>query len=197
MKNISSKEIWSSIQFQKQMANHLLWLDKAKELIKAAHLLEEAVDKDWSNALATMTQNNMKDVNVQTSYPIIQDIQSMLYSYAVENYFKAIIIYCSPALHNANKLPRAIHTHELLQLAKSAKFSVDEKETELLLRLQRNAEWQGRYPVPSEYNKIGSIREIDRKQYFLGFFSSSDRTRINKLIERITSYVKSIIVENI
>ena len=160
-------ELLQQQRFQEQMSNYQLWLYKADELVRVAKILDGHVDKDWARALKRINNPNRK-VEDPTMFPIIQDIQMMLYSYALENYFKAIIVFTNPSICSTNELPEEIKKHNLIVLAKRAQFPINHNvdDIELLLRLERNATWQGRYPVPSSYRKISSIYRYQRRDYF-------------------------------
>jgi hypothetical protein len=188
MNNKGSVNSITKEQHRQQFSNWLLWLDRAKELTRAARILDAHVDKDWSD-VRHIINNTKNDTHKQIAYPKLQDIQFMLYSYALENYFKAIIIFTDPTI---SEKPAKIKTHKLPQLAKYAKFQVTPKETELLSRLWRNVDWQGRYPVPLSPEKISSKYYTDGNRDCSTVYSSEDRSAIKQLFERVVSHVNSI-----
>jgi hypothetical protein len=169
-------------QYRQQFLNWSLWLDIARELTRAARILDAHVDKDWCDF-------RKSDTDKQIASPKLQDIQFMLYSYALENYFKAIIIFTDPTI---SKKPDKIKTHKLPQLAKYAKFQVTQGEAELLSRLWRNVDWQGRYPVPLSPKKIRSKYYTDGNRDCSKVYSSGDRSAIKQLFERVESHVNSM-----
>jgi hypothetical protein len=175
-------------QYRQQFSNWSLWIDMAKELTRAAKFLDKHVDKDWDNFRRIINKNTK-----QIQSPILQDIQFMLYSYALENYFKALIIFTDPKMsEKPAKIKTHIKTHKLPQLAKYAEFKLEPKEAELLSRLWRNADWQGRYPVPLSPKKISSKYYTDGNRACTTVYSSEDHNEIKQLLKRVKNHVNSI-----
>jgi len=177
-------------QYRQQFSNWLLWLDRAKELTRAARILDEHVDKDWSDARSITN-------NIQIAYPKLHNTQFMLYSYALENYFKALIIFTDPTIsEKPAKIEKHIKTHKLPQLAEDAKFEATEEEKELLLKLWQNADWKGRYPVPMSPKKLSIKYYTDGSRacatIYSADYSSEDRNAIKRLLKRVKSHVNTI-----
>jgi len=183
-------------QYRQQFSKWSLWLDMAKELTRTAKILDEHVDKDWSD-FRLITNNIKNDTHKQIASPRLQDIQFMLYSYALENYFKAIIMFADPKIsENPAKIEKHIKTHKLPQLAEDAKFKATSEEKELLLKLWRNADWQGRYPVPMSPKKLSIKYYTESNRTCSTVYGSEDHNAIKQLIKRVESHINTIIKRN-
>jgi hypothetical protein len=102
----------------------------------------------------------------------------MLVAYAIENYFKAILVaenrekYRQEILFKAKgegNLPKDLkkNGHDLIQLVNKTKSKLDlaEAELSLLTRLYRHSVWQGRYPVPGKADDLNSTSRYNGKGF--------------------------------
>jgi len=122
----------------------------------------------------------------------------MVVSYAIENYFKAIIVMINKKeienfLNSDNnpKFPALLNTHNLVKLAKKAGFTIkNQLQEDLLRRLSRSAVWYGRYPVCTDYKKSRNEIFLDGKEYDISIFREIDVNQVKVLIEEIKKIAK-------
>jgi hypothetical protein len=91
-------------------------------------------------------------------------------------------------------------THNLVELAKDAGLSFDEKQLGLLSILSESIYWDGRYPVPKEEKRFAQLAELRKEHLFeevpigtgiLKFYRSNGALRwesFNELWQFIHSY---------
>jgi hypothetical protein len=106
---------------------------------------------------------------IAPNYPPAQ----LLYAYAIENVLKGLIVLKRPGLIQEHELHGELTTHDLNELAKKAKVTVDQQhERPVLEALTRLSIWAGRYPValtrsldppdPNEWLGYGAAHPIMR-----------------------------------
>lgn len=185
-------------QYIDKALNPELWLSNSEQLIKTANEFEKDLDILWGPP-ADYTKRNKS----QPSLGFIQGIYFMLIAYAIENICKAAIIETNkPKLESQiikkKKLPKLLNTHNLVKLVRDKlgiNISVDDEE--LLLRLERNAVWASRYPVPLSCEDINANKKLSNGQIlFLSYFHRDDITRIKQLFNKIETYVKRLMKKN-
>ena len=129
-------QIQQAIQFSERLLEFDGWVKKAEELLAAASLLESEIRQMWAetemdNGRIVRTSGR---ANVQASH-------FMLNAYAMENYFKALLLFRNrESWRNRlmRRLPSYLKQHDLIKLAKEAKLSLSVPEEELLARLSRD-----------------------------------------------------------
>ena len=85
------------------------------------------------------------------------DVCFMLFGFALENLAKGIIVCRDPKRVSRENL-KSWHGsgHQLVGLFESAEIPLTSEEREVLERTSRATEWKGRYPVPMNFDKVGS-----------------------------------------
>lgn len=188
-------ELQLLIQYQEQVLTPVYWIKQADELIQASKKLEPSIKKYW------LTGSKYFDPNKGTYNPppefkpkkLLQATYFMLVAYAIENYFKAVLIakfeptYKSEILRTG-KLPQALNKHNLMELATRTNFTLSNIDTSLLARLSRNSLWQGRYPVPVNANQLNSMTIHNGNAFFTAFFAPPDISNLNTLTRRIKKF---------
>lgn len=87
-------------------------------------------------------------------------VERMLWGYAFENLFKAIIIVNVKKETELKAVPfPEIKSHDLLQLANRANVTLSEDEKFYLNISQKCAVWAGRYPIPIKFNDLPRTRK--------------------------------------
>lgn len=87
-------------------------------------------------------------------------IERMLWGYAFENLFKAIIILILKNQSGIKEVPFAeIKSHDLIQLAKKANIILSADEKFYLQIAQKCAVWAGRYPLPAKLHDLPQTRK--------------------------------------
>ena len=183
------------IEYQERVLTPFSWINQADELIQASKKLEPSIKKYW------LTVSKYFDPKEGTYNPppefkpkkLLQATYFMLVAYAIENYFKAVLIaefettYKSEILRTG-KLPSALNNHNLMNLAERIKFTLSSIDTSLLARLSRNSLWQGRYPVPVNADQLNSMAIHNGNAYFTAFLAPPDIKNLNSLIRRIRKF---------
>jgi len=158
------------------------WIDKAENLVACAKLMEPAIEQ----LFATYRQHS-----VDTSVPLLPDHYTksylMLMGFAIENLFKAVIVrrdgHGSP---DKTKMLGKLKDHDLLRLAQEANFQFDRDGEDLLRRMTRCTVWEGRYPVPTSWDKGRNTQVFsDGESFSVAFFAGNDPQRIDKLINEL------------
>jgi len=184
------------IEYQERVLTPYSWINQADELIQASKKLEPSIKKYW------LTTSKYFDPIKGTYNPppgfklkkLLQSTYFILVAYAIENYFKAIMITdmiteCKAIIRDeifqTGKLPKALKEHNLMSLAKSAKFALNDIEIGLLTRVYRSSLWQGRYPVPVNAGQLNSMVIHSGKAFFTAFLAPADINNLNILIRRI------------
>lgn len=86
-------------------------------------------------------------------------IERMLWGYAFENLFKAIIIAMLKNHSGIKEVPFAeIKSHDLIQLAKKANVILTDDKKFYLQIAQKCAVWAGRYPLPAKLHDLPQTR---------------------------------------
>ena len=138
-------QLLKAIDFSNRLTDTKLWLRMADDLIAAANILEVEVVKYWSEI-----QVENKQIVSTSNRKYVQGAFSLLVAYALENYFKALLIHQErKSLKNKllSKLPKYLSSHDLCKLASKSRFKLDLSEEELLSRLSRSSIWAARYPI--------------------------------------------------
>jgi hypothetical protein len=107
----------------------------------------------------------------------------LLIGYSVENLLKGLLMIKHPEYFKAGSKMTQIRSHDLVQLCCRCSISLEAKETELLEKLKVDIEWQGKYPVPLESEKMWPIRQADgswttRGDAFHGLKTQEDVDRL-------------------
>lgn len=171
------------------------WIQKADELMEAAHLLEIELTRHWSSV---SLEGEVPEVppeliglgNLQAPY-------FMLVAYAIENYCKAELVRANEKeLRNRvliKRLPKYLNDHDLRRLVGRLKLSLSILEEELLARLTRCSLWVGRYPVPTGSNGMRNLEQFsDGRAYLLAYFAAPDRQRIHDFVVRLRERVAAV-----
>jgi hypothetical protein len=85
----------------------------------------------------------------------------LLVGYAVENLLKGILMVQHPEYFQPSGKMTRIRTHDLLGICGHCRIPLTQEESNLLKRLKRCIEWQGKYPVPLNGNDMPPIRLPD------------------------------------
>jgi hypothetical protein len=85
----------------------------------------------------------------------------LLYAYAIENVLKGLMIANDSGLADNRALRREITSHDLVALARKAKFELFVQETPVMAALSRISEWAGRYPVARTPERHGATSDPD------------------------------------
>ena len=184
------QKLFQEIQFSERLIDTSLWIQKAEELQAAAAVLEVDIRLYWSEI-------QVKDNHAiqMSNRKYVQGPYSMLMAYAIENYFKAILIHRDTDFQRNRmvpNLPTYIKKHDLVKLANKAKVTLDLSEEELLNRLSRNSIWAARYPIPTSPDALTTEQKLsDGTTYLVACLAPHDIDRINKFIVRLRDYVNN------
>ncbi len=185
---------YRAIQFSENLCNTKLWIDKADELLAAAKILEIEVVKYW--------QEIRFDGTIPIHAPLRKLVQSpffLLIAYALENYFKALLVNKNrDSFRNRllTKIPKYIDKHDLRDLAQEVGMKLTVPEQELLFRLSNHSVWVARYPVPRGPNEIITAQKFsDGKSRLTAYLGPQDIDRIHRFIDRCQELVEKEIGE--
>jgi hypothetical protein len=189
-------QLLQAIDFSNRLTDISLWIMKADELIAAANVLEEEVKKYWSEI---QPDEHNQPVNT-SNRKYVQGAFSLLIAYALENYFKALLIHRNQKDLKGwllTNLPGYLKEHDLGKLATKLKFKLDTSEEELLCRLSRSSIWAARYPVPIEPQALANMKKFSTGQsYFIAYYAPQDIRRIHNFIDRLRNHVLAGIENN-
>lgn len=123
--------------------SHESWLISAKSLKASADII-------WNNIGHTLYDADGAKISHNTAESEVEAVYLMLLGMSVENAIKAICIIHNQELISSGKLkPWGCDGHNLVDIAKLAKLSCDER---LLKILSYYIKWAGRYPMPTKYS---------------------------------------------
>lgn len=188
-------------EYRARLSDTSLWIEKADQMVSAARLLEPSIISYWEKVRDDHVYNKsfkQEPALNTTHYPFLQDVFFMLAAYALENYFKAAIL--SQPEHRSviaeAKLPKEAQGHKLLLLAGHAGFKIDEDKVDKLFlrKLEEHSLWRGRYPAPLIYHKLVTSYTINGRNYFTSFLAPTEIPPVNDLIDRVSIYVKGIVL---
>jgi hypothetical protein len=190
------EQILQAIDFSKRLTDTKMWIRMADELIAAANILEAEVIKYWSEIKIDEHQHLVKTSNRID----VQGAFSLLIAYAMENYFKALLIHQNQRDLKGwllTELPGYLRQHDLGKLASKSKFKLDISEEELLCRLSRSSIWAARYPIPIGPEALTNMKKFSSGQsYFIAYYAPQDIKRIHNFIDRLRNYVLAEIENN-
>jgi hypothetical protein len=122
---LSAEQFWDHIKFEQNLIDVKLWIEKADQLVNAAEVIAIKVKEYWQY----LKVNNGEFTTEKSSrFPLLQDIYFMLNAFALENYFKAIIVFQKPELSKRKyeldfgDLPKELNSHNLNYLANKTSF---------------------------------------------------------------------------
>jgi len=122
-KRLPPDQLLQAIDFSQRLTDKKLWIRMADELIAATNILEEEVVKYWSEI--QVDENNQPVSTSNRKYA--QGAFSLLIAYALENYFKALLIHRNQKDLKGwllTKLPKHLIKHDLGKLASESKFKL-------------------------------------------------------------------------
>jgi len=199
-KKPDSQDLMFFGQYLESLLNCDLWIGKAEELLAASRALEPHIRSYWDVVMSDAKQGRYsKGGKPPHKTPVyFQAVYSMLIAYAIENLFKAMIIwgqqdtFRNQIMSNGGKLPEKVKSHDLIRLAKEAQFKFNVNDEDLLTRLHRNSEWAGRYPVSVSSSGLKNIKVFttDGKGHFTAFLSPKDIDLLEDLVHRVKTHIK-------
>jgi hypothetical protein len=186
------------------------WLRSAGRLRDAAEVIlkqELQAEVSYSQALkiadeeavAEIVRNNTgvgaADIKaIAPNYPPAQ----LLYAYAIENVLKGLMVFKRPDLIQEHGLHGELATHDLNELAKKAKVTVEQRERSVLEALTNLSKWAGRYPIargpsddtpnPNAWLDYGSAHPIMRT-----FFERAYKELESAVPEQIPRFEKRVV----
>jgi hypothetical protein len=122
------------------------WAEHYEAALRAAHLSLETSEHETAEV-------ECEEPNLLPAY--------LLHGYAIENAFKAVLIYREPSLIRPKDLAKKIRTHDLVKLADHAGITLTVEEAGFLQWLSEVILWKGRYNVPIEARKLGHFYALD------------------------------------
>lgn len=188
-------QLRQAIDFSERLTDAKLWVRMADDLLAAANILEAEVVKYWSEI---QVENNRIISTPNRKY--VQGAYSLLIAYALENYFKVLLInrdrkYLKGKL--LTELPKYLKKHDLVKLASESKFKLDVSEEKLLFRLSRSSIWAARYPIPIDHYKLANMKMFSNGQYyFIAYYAPDDINRIHNFVDRLRNHVLNEIENN-
>jgi hypothetical protein len=186
------------VDYLQRLRNLQSWVDNADKLLEAAKVLEPQLQDFW-NVVQTNAKEGRYNKGGEPPHIPPSDLHGpyfILVSYALENFFKALIIRdrgneIDNQFLQTGRLPSLIKEHDLVKLAKRANVKIDIKEEDALTRLSRFSKWKGRYPVPVELSDMQNIiKYSDGRRYFTDFFKPDDLEQLDAIVKRVKDRLK-------
>jgi hypothetical protein len=174
------------------------WLRSAGRLRDAAEVIlkqELPAEVSYSQALEIADEEAVADIKaIAPNYPPAQ----LLYAYAIENVLKGLMVFKRPDLIQEHELHGELKTHDLNELAKKAKVTVEQRERPVLKALTNLSTWAGRYPIargpsdetpnPNAWLDYGSAHPIMRT-----FFKRAYNELESAVPEQIPRFEKRVV----
>jgi hypothetical protein len=187
-RKIKPNHMYEAIAFSERLVDTDSWIEKADELLAASRILEKDIVAYWS----AMSIENRRVVGIPDGR-LVQGPYFLLVAYALENYFKALLIHRNrELLKNSlfSTLPDYLKKHDLIELGRDINLKLDITEEDLLLRLARNSIWAARYPVPTGPGALAAMKKYsDGKHYLTAYLGPNDVSRVHGFIDRLRGLV--------
>lgn len=164
MKKFTDDKTFWDKQFKDRANMPIIWYMTAEELRFSYSVLADCANKMFEITFKPKTPEEAFQKTLPSSL--------MIAGYAMENYFKGMIVKRSPngAFDKNGKF--ALKDHNLINLAASAGFQLNDDEKELFEILNHFILSGGRYPIPLKaediqpvYFRNGSIAPIGGQYY--------------------------------
>jgi len=135
--------------FEERILDPKMWVYKGDELRYSADVLS-------SFALIQVRRNRKfsEGVTYSTHLSVMPQV-IMLYSYAMENYIKALLVRMKKITIRDGKLIGV--SHKLVEMLKEVGIATDDIQNELLEKYERHIFWEGRYPGPTKKSDLVEI----------------------------------------
>jgi hypothetical protein len=165
-------------RFSDYVLREQAWFHSANELMAAMELMEPHIANYWA-CLRAQFLNEKNDIEPEHS---LVNVHMMLAGFVIENFCKGhLAARLTPeerdAVRYEGEFPKALRTHDLLQLVQDVDIKLSDSETDLVKRIG-GALWRGRYPSPTSHKGIDpSLR------------SGSDVRRIKALLQKLRKHV--------
>ncbi len=85
----------------------------------------------------------------------------LLIGYSFENLLKGVLMFEHPEYFKANAKMTHIQSHDLVKLCSRCNIPLQAEEANLLEKCTIYIEWQGKYPIPLESEKMWPIKQAD------------------------------------
>jgi hypothetical protein len=111
----------------------------------------------------------------------------LLIGYAFENLLKAILMFEHPEYFRPDAKMKDIQSHDLVKLCGRCNISLQPQERNMLEKLTIYIEWQGKYPIPLESEKMFPIKQPDGSWKTRGeaFHGRETQVEVDKLYTNI------------
>lgn len=203
MRDEDPRELFKLPEYVQTICSPDAWVKHADELLTVASMLEPMIREAWKKFRAEWkeSQNQYEGcaplpiipgrISIPVLAPKFQSVYFMLVAYALENFFKAAIVWKGGHTFKlqawrGKKIPESLKKHDLSCLAKEAGLEINLAEEELLRRLARDAVWSGRYPVPTNLSGTNYSEKFSNKnKYPVVFSHEDDIDQLNTLVVKI------------
>jgi hypothetical protein len=115
----------------------------------------------------------------------------MLCAFALENALKGLMVIGDASLKDDTKLNQLILRHDLLALARDAKFAVDGGETRVLMALADLGQWAGRYPTATSLKGHTNVEPLSDPHVLLAY--GADHVTVRSLLKRAIDALTSAV----
>lgn len=186
---------WDSVHrrnYESAVLNWQGWWKHSDDLLRSARLLRPRAIAAWESLKA-----HSKDRAVEWRLDHYTGPYLMLTAYAVENLLKGALVLrdkgqirADPEFVSHGKLPKALKSHTLVQLAADLDLNLDKRAKEALLRLERSAVWAGRYPVALNYQQGKNATTYQGTAFNIGYRTSSDFAYLEQLVRDIRAQLQ-------
>lgn len=151
------------------------WLSVAEKLQEAAELIltdQVKYEQPYFTAYEDASQRAQvsPDKSAEILCPPPNNVPAqMLYAFAIENLLKGLIIANDGERIGAKEI--TVATHDLVDLARQADFTLALQDKPILESLSELATWAGRYPADRTLKLRSARLPLDDPQYLLDFGS--------------------------
>jgi hypothetical protein len=153
-----------------QHARH--WYSKAIDLRKSSEVLAaeilpqvDAYEAAVLCAEEQLDKTSSSSAEIKCDEPNVLPIY-LLYGYALENAFKAVIISKDPSLIRAEKIAPEVNGHDLTVLASLASIALSDIEKQIMRWLSEVVVWKGRYNAPTKSHALGRFWALDHSHNY-------------------------------
>ncbi len=171
--------MWDEM-FELTASTSASWFLSARRLKRSADILWDIYETD-ANKMFEEEANILELENLE-----IGGVSMFISGLSIENLLKALLIKDNPNVVASGKLKQwPASGHDLIELAKEARISLDCAETALLKSLTTFVLWAGRYPVPKTVTRFRPEALPDGTHRIPGAFSAGDKRRLDCFFDRL------------
>ena len=181
--------------FLKDINRASAWILSARDLLEHLRSTADTLQMAWIAFHQAWIEFQRDRASMQPAPPRgLHRVYLFLSAIAIENLLKAVLVDQAkwPDSQVAQKIPKQLNSHSLLNLAAAGGIKLAENEIEILERLTEFGIWLGRYPAPTKLHHMKPKKLKSGIVSLAGFMYGSDIREVENFINRLIDRLKGI-----